>query len=47
MRELVQWFDHEYLRPRHRVVGEETVRNCMDRKELFSISRRLALALSP
>ncbi len=47
MRELVEWFDQEFVRPRHRVIGEETVRKCMDRDELFHISYRLALALSP
>jgi hypothetical protein len=31
MRALVEWFDQEFVRPRHRVVGEETVRRCMDR----------------
>jgi hypothetical protein len=47
MRALVEWFGQEFVRPRHRVIGEETVRMCMDRDELFQISYRLALALSP
>ena len=47
MRALVEWFGQEFVRPRHRVIAEETVRRCMDRDELFQISYRLALALSP
>ncbi len=47
MRGLVEWFDQEFVRPRHRVVAEEIIRRCMDRAELFHISSRLAAALSP
>ncbi len=46
MRSLMEWFDLQFVRPRHRVIGEETVR-CMGLDELFRISQRLNLALAP
>jgi hypothetical protein len=44
---LVNWFDREYLRPRHRVIAERTVARCISREELEDVSRRLAIALAP
>ena len=47
MRGLVNWFDVEWLRPRHRVIAEATVRNCMTPAEIFDVSLRLSGALAP
>jgi len=47
MRGLIEWYDQEFVRPRHRVVGEQTLQKCMSPEELFQISERLAGALSP
>ena len=47
MRGLVTWFDVEWLRPRHRVIAEATVRHCMSSSEVFDISLRLGAALAP
>lgn len=47
MRGLITWFDLEWLRPRHRVIAEATVRKCMSASEIFDISLRLGGALAP
>lgn len=47
MRGLVTWFDVEWLRPRHRIIAEATVRRCMTAREVFDISLRLSGALAP
>jgi len=47
MRGLITWFDVEWLRPRHRVIAEATVRHCMTPSEVFDISMRLGGALAP
>jgi hypothetical protein len=47
MRGLITWFDVEWLRPRHRVIAEATVRHCMSSSEVFDISLRLGGALAP
>jgi hypothetical protein len=47
LRSLVEWFDREFVRPRHRIIGEQMVLRCITTEELFQISHRLALAISP
>ena len=47
MRGLISWFDGEWLRPRHRVIAETTVRHCMSSSQVFDISLRLSSALAP
>jgi hypothetical protein len=47
LRGLISWSNREYLLPRHRVVGEQTVLKCMNREELYQASLRLAVAIAP
>jgi hypothetical protein len=47
MRGLVRWNDREYILPRHRVIGDETVSRFMTRDQVFSVSLNLALAVAP
>jgi hypothetical protein len=47
LRGLVEVYQYEFVRPRHRVIGEQMLQHCMTLDEIFDISRRLTLALAP
>jgi len=47
LRGLVEVYQYEFVRPRHRVIGEQMLQHCMTLDEIFNISRQLTLALAP
>jgi hypothetical protein len=47
LRGLIEVYQREFVRPRHRVIGEQTMQHCMTLDEIFEISCRLTLALAP